>query len=90
VLEFPFGTDQTQMEKDLNVVFPGATIIETNHVKKAYVIQDATTRADISAQKLKFEKYGLHLLGRFAEWEYYNMDMCIKSALDLSNKILRR
>jgi protoporphyrinogen oxidase len=88
VLEFPFGTDRTQMEKDLNVVFPGATIIETNHVKKAYVIQNATTRADISAQKLKFEKHGLHLLGRFAEWEYYNMDMCIKSALDLSKKLL--
>lgn len=25
-----------------------------------------------------------YTLGRFGEWEYYNMDICIKSALDLS------
>lgn len=30
---------------------------------------------------------GLYTLGRFGEWEYYNMDICIKSALDLYKKI---
>jgi protoporphyrinogen oxidase len=30
---------------------------------------------------------GIHTLGRFGEWEYYNMDICIKSAIDLSAKI---
>lgn len=29
----------------------------------------------------------LYTLGRFGEWEYYNMDVCIKSAIELSKKI---
>lgn len=32
---------------------------------------------------------GLYSLGRFGEWEYYNMDICIKSALELSERIAR-
>lgn len=28
-------------------------------------------------------------LGRFGEWEYYNMDVYIKKALELSKKISR-
>lgn len=30
---------------------------------------------------------GIHTLGRFGEWEYYNMDICIKSAIELYKKI---
>jgi protoporphyrinogen oxidase len=30
----------------------------------------------------------LFTLGRFGEWEYYNMDICIKSALRLAKKIM--
>jgi len=30
---------------------------------------------------------GIRTLGRFGEWEYYNMDVCIKNALILSDKI---
>jgi len=29
----------------------------------------------------------LYTLGRFGEWEYYNMDVCIKSAIELAKKI---
>lgn len=31
---------------------------------------------------------GIYSLGRFGEWEYYNMDVCIKSAMRLSKKIV--
>ncbi len=31
---------------------------------------------------------GVYTLGRFGEWEYYNMDICIKSAMNLSKRIL--
>jgi protoporphyrinogen oxidase len=30
---------------------------------------------------------GLYTLGRFGEWEYYNMDICIKSAMRLVDEI---
>ena len=28
---------------------------------------------------------GIYLLGRFAEWEYYNMDAAIGAAIDLNS-----
>lgn len=87
VLEFPFGTERCQMERDLKILFPTGRIIETNHVAKAYVIQEKDTRVRIDAQKRELKQHGFHLLGRFAEWEYYNMDMCIKSALDLAQRL---
>lgn len=52
-----------------------------------YPIQDENTRHNISALKDVTEKAGMYLLGRFAEWEYYNMDAAIGAALDLNKKI---
>jgi len=34
------------------------------------------------------EANGLFLLGRFAEWEYYNMDAAMGAALDLNSRIV--
>ena len=33
------------------------------------------------------EPEGLFLLGRFAEWEYYNMDVAMGAAMDLCKTI---
>ena len=32
------------------------------------------------------EPLGFYLLGRFAEWEYYNMDVAIGASMDLMNE----
>jgi len=37
--------------------------------------------------KATLKIYNIHLLGRFAEWEYYNMDKCIESAMELSSQL---
>jgi protoporphyrinogen oxidase len=57
------------------------------HVSKhAYIVNDHKTH-DIKGTMLNyFESQGVHMLGRFAEWNYYNMDMCIYSALQLARK----
>ena len=39
-----------------------------------YPIQNKGTRKLIDAAKAITQPKGLYLLGRFAEWEYYNMD----------------
>ncbi|EXZ03053.1 hypothetical protein M072_4591 [Bacteroides fragilis str. DS-208] len=41
----------------------------------------------ISSIKSSLEGDNLFLLGRFAEWEYYNMDAAMEAALDLAKKI---
>lgn len=53
-----------------------------------YPIQKDDTRSMITSLKAKLEPTGIYLLGRFAEWEYYNMDVAIGAALDLYNQKL--
>lgn len=50
-----------------------------------YPIQNAETRAMVANLKKELQKENLFLLGRFAEWEYYNMDVVIGAALDLND-----
>lgn len=58
-----------------------------NYAEYTYPIQNKETRALIDNVKNILEKDGFYLLGRFAEWEYYNMDVAINAALGLCNKI---
>lgn len=54
-----------------------------NYAPYTYPIQAPGTREFISELKSATEQDGLFLLGRFAEWEYYNMDVAMGAALDL-------
>lgn len=60
----------------------------THHFSKyTYPIQHHDTRAMISALKDKLKPNGFHLCGRFAEWEYYNMDAAMASAFDVVREL---
>ena len=54
------------------------------------MLEDSDTRDMIQALKIKLESEGVYLLGRFAEWEYYNMDAAMGAAMDLYNLKLNR
>ncbi len=56
-----------------------------NYEKYTYPIQDKDTRSMIAALKQLLEPHGMYLCGRFAEWEYANMDVCMGCAMDLYN-----
>lgn len=55
--------------------------------KYTYPIQDANTRNMIKALKEELKPYGFYFTGRFADWEYYNMDVAIGAAMDLCKRI---
>lgn len=60
----------------------------THHYEEyTYPIQNNHTREMIAALKTHLSKEGIYLVGRFAEWEYCNMDVAIGSAIDLVNAI---
>jgi protoporphyrinogen oxidase len=62
----------------------------THHYEKyTYPIQSSDTRDMVRKLKGILEKSGFYLCGRFAEWEYSNMDVCMGSALDLYKNKLR-
>ena len=52
----------------------------------AYVIFDLEYTAHITTVKEFCSRAGIELVGRFAEFEYLNMDGCIRHALDLLEK----
>lgn len=61
--------------------------IAFNFEPNSYVIQEHDTREKIENLKESLNKLNFHLVGRFAEWEYHNMDMAIYSAMKTCKKI---
>lgn len=61
--------------------------ITHNYEEYTYPIQDKHTRELVSALKHELSKDSIYLVGRFAEWEYCNMDVAIGAAMDLVNHL---
>lgn len=55
--------------------------------KYTYPIQDANTRDMIKELKKVLSSKNMYFTGRFADWEYYNMDVAIGAAMDTCNQI---
>lgn len=50
----------------------------------AYVVFDENYQESTRIIKEYLNDIRFHTLGRFGEWQYYNMDVCIKRAMDLN------
>lgn len=57
--------------------------IDHKYNKYTYPIQDSNTRDMIKSLKANLAPYNFYFTGRFADWEYYNMDVAIGSAMDI-------
>ena len=57
--------------------------ITHEYTKYTYPIQSSNTRAMISAIKDTLAKKNFYMTGRFADWEYYNMDAAMGAAKDM-------
>jgi protoporphyrinogen oxidase len=90
VVEFSGQWSYDDMCKELDKLPGNLAPIGSNSEPNSYVIQDHTTRGKINELKRLMEKENFYLLGRFAEWEYYNMDKCIEAAMALMNKLCKK
>ncbi len=72
------------MEKTLGF----AVVIINIYKPKDSHTQDKNTRSLISKVKETIEPKGMYIVSRFAEWEYYNMDVAMGAALDLTKRIV--
>lgn len=63
--------------------------IDHKYNKYTYPIQDANTRDMVMQLKADMAPYNFYFTGRFADWEYYNMDVAIGASMDIVNKIER-
>jgi protoporphyrinogen oxidase len=52
-----------------------------------YPVYDLAYRKNVTAMREAVEKTGLRLLGRFAQFDYINSDVCVERALALSKEL---
>ena len=84
-------TDEISKEEILNQLkqIPmNPKYLDHHYNKYTYPIQDINTRDMISSLKANLAKDNFYFTGRFADWEYYNMDVAINAAMDLCKKLL--
>ncbi|AXY74553.1 nucleotidyl-sugar pyranose mutase [Paraflavitalea soli] len=56
----------------------------------AYVVFDENYAAATQRIQAYLQQAGMATLGRFGEWQYYNMDVCIKRSMDLVNQLKQK
>lgn len=86
--EFTNHVEKDEIEYSLSRMPLHPHYITHKYNKFTYPIQEHGTRELIGRLKQRLELDGLFLVGRFAEWEYYNMDAAIASAMKTKNKII--
>ncbi len=87
VVEFSGRVDRDVMEAEIGKLPGNLVPLAANYEPNSYVIQEKDTRRAINILKERLQKYNFHLLGRFAEWEYYNMDKAIEAARNLAGRL---
>lgn len=63
--------------------------LDYNVSDHAYVVYDDKRSESVKSILNFLEKNDIVSIGRFGQWEYFNMDICIKQSLDTSEKIKR-
>jgi len=58
-----------------------------NQEPNSYILHSPETKALVDEARLKLKGDNIYLLGRFAEWEYYNMDKAIEAAMQLNKEL---
>ncbi|MEX8548553.1 MAG: NAD(P)/FAD-dependent oxidoreductase [Mucilaginibacter sp.] len=87
VVEFSGKQERETMLEELKNLPGNLKPLAFNYEPNSYIIQHKGTREKITELKTQLAKYNIYLLGRFAEWEYYNMDKAIEAAMDLKKKL---
>lgn len=86
-VEFTEKMSRNEIEEQLKRIPFSPRYITHRYTPCTYPIQNAETRSIITLAKAQLEKHGIYLLGRFAEWEYYNMDAAMEAAIRLVNRL---
>lgn len=87
-IEFSEEMTREEIEKQLALIPLHPRYLAHHYEPCTYPVQTQRTKPTIQSLKSVLEPQNFYLLGRFAEWEYYNMDAAIGAALDLTPHIL--
>ena len=80
-VEFTDEVAEDEIRKNLDKMPLRPQYITHQYNQYTYPIQDAYTRQMIIELKKELAPYQFFFTGRFADWEYYNMDVAIDAAM---------
>jgi protoporphyrinogen oxidase len=83
VVEFSGEFSPEQMREEIARAGIGLEPIAHNYAANSYVVHRPDTPAVVEEARRLLASHRIHLLGRFAEWQYYNMDNAIDAAMRL-------
>lgn len=86
-IEFTDQIDKEQILNNLSRIPLHPKFLDSHYNQYTYPIQDSNTRAIIRQLKNDLSSLGFYFTGRFADWEYYNMDLAIGASMDLCKTI---
>lgn len=89
-IEFTDEMDLEQAKAMLSLMPFKPRYIAHRYTPVTYPVQHHDTREVIEQIKACLERDNVYLCGRFAEWEYFNMDVVIHSAMQLVDKLMRK
>lgn len=86
-IEFTDEINKEDILKNLKRIPFNPKYIDHKYNKYTYPIQNANTRTIIKDLKSVLALYDFNFTGRFADWEYYNMDVAMWAAIELCKHI---
>jgi protoporphyrinogen oxidase len=87
VVEFSGHYTKDEILTDLDALPGNLRFLAYNQESDSYIIHNADTEQKIIKLQKLLENHHVYLLGRFAEWRYYNMDKCMESAMRLRDQL---
>lgn len=86
-IEFTDFINETEMAEGIKQMPYHPKLICHKYNQYTYPVQNKNTRQMIKDLKRELAGKSFYLTGRFADWEYYNMDVAIGAAMDLCRSI---
>jgi protoporphyrinogen oxidase len=87
VVEFSGKYEPEAMFEQLKNLPGNLKPLDWNYEPNSYIVQQPDTRKNIQNAKAALKQEGIYLLGRFGEWEYYNMDKAIEASMALEAEL---
>ena len=85
-VEFTDEISLPDIERNLSKMPFSPRYITHKFNQYTYPIQTAETRDVIDEMKKAMSSRHFYMTGRFADWEYYNMDVAMKAAMDMCDQ----
>ena len=86
-IEFTDEMSKNEIMENLNLIPLHPKYLDHQYNQFTYPIQDRNTRTLVKNLKTTLASSNLYFTGRFADWEYYNMDVAIGAAMDLAKQL---